>query len=91
MEEKYEVIYKFKDLKDNDHIYKVGDIYPREGLELSKKRIKELSTNKNQIGKILIKKIEEDIEKKEETAKEQTEEEVEDAEKMLKNRGVFNG
>ncbi len=55
--EKYVVIYeKFKDLEDNDYIYQKGDVYPREGLEPSKERIKELSTKKNKIGEILIKK-----------------------------------
>ncbi|MGN1302382.1 MAG: hypothetical protein ACI4VO_01840 [Clostridia bacterium] len=60
MEEKYRVIYTFKDLEDNEHIYIANkDIYPREGLEPTKKRIKELSSTKNQIGKVLIEKIEE--------------------------------
>lgn len=59
--EKYLVIYKaFKDLEDNNYIYKKGDIYPREGLEPTKKRIKELSSTKNKIGKALIQKIEEE-------------------------------
>lgn len=58
--DKYIVIYeKFKDLEDNDYIYKQGDIYPREGLEPTKKRIKELASNKNKIGEILIQKVEE--------------------------------
>ena len=61
MQEKYVVVYeKFKDLEDNDYIYKKGDIYPREGLEPSKKRIKELSSDKNKIGKVLIQKVEEE-------------------------------
>lgn len=56
--EKYIVIYeRFKDLEDNDYIYKKGDFYPREGLEPTKERIKELSTKKNKIGEILIKKV----------------------------------
>lgn len=56
--EKYIVIYeRFKDLEDNDYIYKKGEIYPREGLEPTKERIKELSTKKNKIGEILIKKV----------------------------------
>lgn len=60
MEEKYKVIYSFKDLEDNEHIYVANkDVYPREGLEPTKKRIKELSSTKNQIGKVLIEKIEE--------------------------------
>lgn len=58
MQEQYEVIESFKDLEDKEHIYIKGeDTYPREGLEPSKKRIKELSTNKNKTGKPLIKKI----------------------------------
>lgn len=61
MDEKYRVVYKaFKDLKDNDYIYKEGDNYPREGLKPSKKRIEELSSIKNKIGERLIKKIEEE-------------------------------
>lgn len=56
--EKYIVIYeRFKDLEDNDYIYKKGEIYPREGLEPTKERIKELSTKKNKIEEILIKKV----------------------------------
>jgi hypothetical protein len=59
----YKVIEKFKDLKDNDHIYKVNDIYPRKDIKLEdipQKRIKELTTTKNKIGKILIEEIEEE-------------------------------
>lgn len=62
MEDKYEVIYNFKDLEDKEHIYLVNvdgkNIYPREGLKPTKKRISELSTDKNKIGRPLIKKIE---------------------------------
>lgn len=58
--EKYIVVYNkgFKDLEDNEHIYKKGDIYPREGLKPTKKRINELSSEKNKIGKVLIEKVE---------------------------------
>jgi len=60
MEEKYRVIYSFKDLEDNEHIYiKNKDMYPRKGFEPTKKRIKELSSTRNKIGEVLIKKIEE--------------------------------
>lgn len=59
--DKYVVIYeKFKDLKDNNYIYKKGDIYPREGLTPTKKRINELTSEKNKIGEVLIQKIEEE-------------------------------
>ncbi len=48
----------WRDLEDNDYVYEQGDVYPREGLEVSTQRIKELSTINNQIGEILIQKIE---------------------------------
>jgi hypothetical protein len=51
----YKVIHSFKDLQDNEHIYKVGDIYPRQGVHADKERINELKTAKNKIGKPLIK------------------------------------
>ena len=76
--EKYEVIHRFKDSEDNNHIYKVGDIYPREGLEPTKKRIKELSTDKNKIGEVLIKKVEEEAEEVVEEKAEEAEEVVEE-------------
>lgn len=58
MSEKYKVVHSFKDLEDNNHIYiKNKDIYPRDGLEATKKRIKELTSNKNKVGKVLIEKI----------------------------------
>lgn len=51
----YEVIVYFEDLQDNEYKYYVGDSYPRKGLKPSKKRIEELSTNKNKRGIPLIK------------------------------------
>ena len=59
MEEKYIVIHDFKDLEDDNYIYIINDIYPRDGLKPKAKRIKELTTAKNKIGEPLIKKIEE--------------------------------
>ena len=38
----YKVIKYFEDLKDNRHPYKVGDTFPRNGLEVSKSRLDEL-------------------------------------------------
>ena len=51
----YKVIYPFKDRQDNEHIYNVGDIYPRHGAHADKERVDELKTAKNKIGKPLIK------------------------------------
>ena len=70
----YKVIHKFKDLKDNDYIYKVGDIYPHEGVKIedvAKSRIKELSSKKNKIGEVLIE--EEKTEEKDETSEDKEE------------------
>ena len=53
----YKVIYRFADLQDKNHIYNVGDAYPREGSEPSEKRIDELAGKNNKIGKPLIEKV----------------------------------
>lgn len=55
---KYIVVKDFKDLQDNNHIYRVGDTYPRKGKSL-KKRIEELSTTANKRKEILIKEVDE--------------------------------
>ncbi|MBQ3408912.1 MAG: hypothetical protein IJH12_06900 [Clostridia bacterium] len=46
------------DLQDNKYKYKQGDVYPREGLEVSEERIKELSGINNKLGEVLIQKVE---------------------------------
>lgn len=51
----YVVIHTFVDLQDNDYAYNEGDIYPRDGLKVSKERIDELKSDKNRQGKPLIK------------------------------------
>ncbi len=81
-EEKYEVIESFRDLKDEEHIYlkdvEGKNIYPREGLKTNKKRIEELLTNKNKIGKPLIRKLKEKTELKEEISENRQENELEE-------------
>lgn len=51
----YKVIRFFTDLQDNRHPYNVGDVYPREGVTVSQKRLDELSSNKNRQKTSLIK------------------------------------
>lgn len=53
----YIVISEFKDLKDNNHIYNEGKIYPYKENELDTERIEELSGTSNRLNKVLIKKI----------------------------------
>lgn len=48
---------KWVDLQDNKYPYEKGDIYPREGLVVTEERLKELSSKKNKLGEILIKKV----------------------------------
>lgn len=53
----YKVIYKFADVEDGLHVYNVGDTYPREGVKVSGRRITELATCNNKIGRILIEEV----------------------------------
>lgn len=50
----YRVINFFTDLQDNNYPYEVGTVFPREGKTVSKKRIDELSSERNKQGKPLI-------------------------------------
>lgn len=52
----YKVIHDFKDLQDDDHIYRAGNKYPRKG-KVKKERIEELQGADNNIGKPLITKV----------------------------------
>lgn len=55
-QKKYVVVYDFKDLKDNDRVYIKNDPYPAEGAKKpTADRIKELSSTKNKMKKVLIK------------------------------------
>ncbi len=49
----YVVVKDFKDLQDENHIYREGDPFPRKG-KVTKKRIEELSTTKNKRKEVLI-------------------------------------
>ncbi len=60
----YKVIKPFADLQDNNHVYKVGDVFPRAGLEVTDERLAELSGYKNKQGEPLIKKVDAEPAKK---------------------------
>lgn len=55
----YKVINYFEDLQDFNHPYKVGDVFPRLGMNVSEARLKELSTANNRQKKPLIELVEE--------------------------------
>ncbi len=50
----YRVVKFFTDLQDGDHPYHVGDSFPRDGVEVTEDRIKELSGKYNRQGVPLI-------------------------------------
>ena len=50
----YQVVCKFADLLDSNHIYEQGAEYPRNGYSPSADRIEELSTNRNKAHMPLI-------------------------------------
>ena len=56
----YKVIKHFIDLHDNDHSYNEGDIFPREGVDVSKERIEELAGSNSKQHTPLIELVEKD-------------------------------
>lgn len=50
----YKVISAFADLQDGNHVYAIGDAYPREGYTPDEKRVLALSTGDNYQRKPLI-------------------------------------
>ena len=59
----YTVLSGFYDLQDNQYFYPLGASYPREGLEVSAERIRQLSTADNRMGYPLIARVEEEPKK----------------------------
>lgn len=55
--DRYRVVKYFTDLHDSEHAYNVGDIYPRDGVDVTDSRIKELLGNENLQGHPLIEKV----------------------------------
>ena len=50
----YKVIHRFTDLQDFNHLYNVGDLFPRIGMKVSQSRIDELAGSKNKLKTPLI-------------------------------------
>ena len=49
----------FTDLHDDDHEYREGDVFPREGIKVSKERLEELASDKNLRGTPVIELVKE--------------------------------
>lgn len=56
----YKVINFFRDLKDHNHAYHVGDLFPYNGKAVSEERLLELSTDANRRHVPLIAKVEDE-------------------------------
>ena len=56
----YEVIEYFEDLKNGNTPYEVGDVFPAEGVKVTKARLKELAGSDNRRGRPVIKLVEKD-------------------------------
>lgn len=69
----YKVVKHFLDLQDKNHSYEIGDVYPRDGLNVLQSRIKELSSKNNKQGVPLIEEVEEPKRKKSAVKEEETE------------------
>ena len=70
----FKVISAFADLQDDSFAYYVGDKYPRDGYAPTPERVKELSGDKNKLGKVLIEAVAEAKEEPEEVPVEKPEE-----------------
>lgn len=55
----YEVIAPFTDLRDYDHPYNVGDVFPRQGVVVDQNRLDELASIHNRQRKPLIRLVDE--------------------------------
>jgi hypothetical protein len=55
----YKVIESFTDIQDRNYPYSEGDTYPRNGVNVTDKRLAELSSGHNRRHKALIKKVDE--------------------------------
>ena len=64
----YKVIKYFTDLQDKEHPYHPGDIFPRDGIQVSAERLKELSGKDNKQGTPLIEEVKEGSSAKKEEA-----------------------
>ena len=65
----YRVIKNFRDLQDNNSLYQAGDIFPRDGMKVSAKRIEELITDKNRRGEPMIELVDEEVKEEKPVAK----------------------
>ena len=66
----FKAIAVFRDLQDNNYRYAPGDIFPRDGRKITKKRLAELMSPTNKLGKPVIEEVVEEAEVEEEVNEE---------------------
>ncbi len=59
----FKVIKLFADLQDGNHVYNVGDEYPRKGVKVTDERIAELAGSTNKQGTPLIAEVKPAVQK----------------------------
>lgn len=65
----YKVVNSFSDLEDGGFVYMAGDSFPRQGKEVTEKRLTELSTTQNKRGiALIVKSVSEEADKSSEEA-----------------------
>lgn len=80
------VIAPFVDLEDGHHMYRVGDIYPRAGLNVSDERIMQLLSNKNKAHKSLLERVAKQTNEESSAVETETVEAVEQSKKRRTKR-----
>lgn len=58
----FKVVNRFRDAKNDNHLYKIGDEYPVTGYKPTKARINELEKGKNKYNTVFIERVEEETE-----------------------------
>jgi hypothetical protein len=81
----YKAIAVFRDLQDG-HVYHPGDDFPRAGLTVDAKRINELATNNNRLGRALIQAVEQPVQHAKAEVKEEPKETTKPTQKPRRSR-----
>jgi len=76
----FTVLISFSDVQDNQHVYGVGDEYPRPGYVASPERIKTLTGSSNTFGRPIIREVPKETA---ETSKEEPETAENEPEKVV--------
>lgn len=85
---RYRAIMNFNDLQDNNHLYKTGSEYPRDGLAVSEKRIQELLGGNNKQKRPVIEEYDEEVPFEPYTAKQLSSMTIAQIEQLAEDMGI---